>query len=56
MKLIMMCEVPSNAILAEDFLAYFDGFSIGSNDAVDNTNGTLAARAARASAISAAKL
>jgi pyruvate,water dikinase len=32
LKLIMMCEVPSNAILAEDFLEYFDGFSIGSND------------------------
>ena len=32
LKLIMMCEVPSNAILAEQFLRYFDGFSIGSND------------------------
>jgi pyruvate, water dikinase len=32
LKLIMMCEVPSNAILAEQFLQYFDGFSIGSND------------------------
>lgn len=32
LKLIMMCEVPSNAILAEQFLEYFDGFSIGSND------------------------
>ena len=32
MRLIMMCEVPSNAILAEAFLPYFDGFSIGSND------------------------
>ncbi len=32
LKLIMMCEIPSNAILAERFLAYFDGFSIGSND------------------------
>ena len=30
--LIMMCEVPANALLAEDFLRYFDGFSIGSND------------------------
>jgi pyruvate,water dikinase len=29
---IMMCEIPSNAILAEQFLEYFDGFSIGSND------------------------
>ena len=28
----MMCELPSNAILAEQFLDYFDGFSIGSND------------------------
>ena len=32
LKLIMMCEVPSNAVLAEQFLEYFDGFSIGSND------------------------
>ena len=32
LRLIMMCEVPSNAILADDFLNYFDGFSIGSND------------------------
>ena len=32
LKLIMMCEIPSNAILANEFLAYFDGFSIGSND------------------------
>ena len=32
LKLIMMCEVPSNAILADEFLEYFDGFSIGSND------------------------
>lgn len=32
LKLIMMCEVPSNAILAQEFLQYFDGFSIGSND------------------------
>ncbi|MCX8518211.1 MAG: phosphoenolpyruvate synthase, partial [Rhodoferax sp.] len=32
LKLIMMCEIPSNAILADQFLAYFDGFSIGSND------------------------
>jgi len=32
LKLIMMCEIPSNAILAERFLEYFDGFSIGSND------------------------
>ena len=32
LRLIMMCEVPSNAILADDFLDYFDGFSIGSND------------------------
>ncbi len=31
-KIIMMCEVPSNAILAEEFLQHFDGFSIGSND------------------------
>ncbi|AEP36640.1 phosphoenolpyruvate synthase [Taylorella asinigenitalis] len=32
LRLIMMCELPSNAILAEEFLEYFDGFSIGSND------------------------
>ena len=32
LKLIMMCEVPSNALLADQFLEYFDGFSIGSND------------------------
>ena len=32
LRLIMMCELPSNAILAEEFLQYFDGFSIGSND------------------------
>ncbi|TNF95098.1 MAG: phosphoenolpyruvate synthase [Gammaproteobacteria bacterium] len=32
LRIIMMCEIPSNAILAEEFLEYFDGFSIGSND------------------------
>ncbi len=32
LKLIMMCEIPSNAVLADAFLEYFDGFSIGSND------------------------
>ena len=32
LKLIMMCEIPSNVILADQFLEYFDGFSIGSND------------------------
>jgi pyruvate,water dikinase len=32
LKLIMMCEIPSNVLLAEQFLEYFDGFSIGSND------------------------
>lgn len=32
LKLIMMCEIPSNALLADDFLKIFDGFSIGSND------------------------
>jgi pyruvate,water dikinase len=32
LRLIMMCEVPSNAILAEQFLEHFDGMSIGSND------------------------
>lgn len=39
LRLIMMCEVPSNAILAEQFLAYFDGFSIGSNDMTQLTLG-----------------
>ena len=39
LKLIMMCEVPSNALLAEKFLAYFDGFSIGSNDLTQLTLG-----------------
>ncbi len=32
LRVIMMCEIPSNAVLAKDFLEYFDGFSIGSND------------------------
>ncbi len=32
LRLIMMCEIPSNALLADEFLEYFDGFSIGSND------------------------
>ncbi|WP_455819609.1 phosphoenolpyruvate synthase [Pseudomonas cerasi] len=32
LKIIMMCEIPSNALLADEFLHYFDGFSIGSND------------------------
>ena len=35
----MMCEVPSNAILAEQFLEYFDGLSIGSNDLTQLTLG-----------------
>lgn len=39
LKLIMMCEVPSNAILADQFLEYFDGFSIGSNDMTQLTLG-----------------
>ncbi|MCO6412018.1 MAG: phosphoenolpyruvate synthase [Thiogranum sp.] len=39
LKLIMMCEIPSNAILAEQFLKYFDGFSIGSNDMTQMTLG-----------------
>ncbi|MDD2808312.1 phosphoenolpyruvate synthase [Rhodoferax sp.] len=39
LKLIMMCEIPSNAILAKDFLQYFDGFSIGSNDLTQLTLG-----------------
>jgi pyruvate,water dikinase len=39
LRLIMMCEVPSNAILADRFLDYFDGFSIGSNDLTQLTLG-----------------
>ncbi|NYT64812.1 phosphoenolpyruvate synthase [Alcaligenaceae bacterium] len=39
LRLIMMCEVPSNAILADEFLQYFDGFSIGSNDMTQLTLG-----------------
>ncbi|RJG06184.1 phosphoenolpyruvate synthase [Noviherbaspirillum cavernae] len=39
LRLIMMCEVPSNAILAEKFLQHFDGFSIGSNDLTQLTLG-----------------
>lgn len=39
LKLIMMCEIPSNAVLAADFLQYFDGFSIGSNDLTQLTLG-----------------
>ena len=44
----MMCEVPSNAILADEFMEYFDGFSIGSNDltqlslGIDRDSGILA--------------
>ena len=39
LQLIMMCELPSNAVLAEAFLEYFDGFSIGSNDMTQLTLG-----------------
>ena len=39
LKIIMMCEVPSNAILANEFLQFFDGFSIGSNDLIQLTLG-----------------
>lgn len=39
LRLIMMCELPTNALLAEQFLQYFDGFSIGSNDMTQLTLG-----------------
>ncbi|MBM1195646.1 phosphoenolpyruvate synthase [Pseudomonas weihenstephanensis] len=39
LRVIMMCELPSNAILADEFLEYFDGFSIGSNDLTQLTLG-----------------
>ena len=39
LRIVMMCEVPSNAILAEKFLQFFDGFSIGSNDLTQLTLG-----------------
>lgn len=39
LKYIMMCEIPSNAVLANDYLQYFDGFSIGSNDLTQLTLG-----------------
>jgi pyruvate,water dikinase len=39
LKVIMMCELPSNAVLAEEFLEYFDGMSIGSNDMTQLTLG-----------------
>ncbi|MDX1514425.1 MAG: phosphoenolpyruvate synthase, partial [Gammaproteobacteria bacterium] len=48
LKVIMMCEIPSNALLAEQFLEHFDGFSIGSNDltqltlALDRNSGLVA--------------
>lgn len=39
LRVIMMCELPSNALLADEFLSYFDGFSIGSNDMTQLTLG-----------------
>ncbi|WP_165665190.1 phosphoenolpyruvate synthase [Metapseudomonas otitidis] len=39
LRIIMMCELPSNALLAEEFLEFFDGFSIGSNDMTQLTLG-----------------
>ncbi|MDN4624212.1 phosphoenolpyruvate synthase [Pantoea agglomerans] len=39
LKIIMMCEIPSNALLADQFLEHFDGFSIGSNDMTQLTLG-----------------
>ena len=48
LRIVMMCEIPSNAILADQFLEHFDGFSIGSNDmtqltlALDRDSGIIA--------------
>ena len=39
LEVVMMCEVPSNAVLADQFLDHFDGFSIGSNDLTQLTLG-----------------
>jgi pyruvate,water dikinase len=39
LRIVMMCEIPSNVLLAEEFLQYFDGFSIGSNDLTQLTLG-----------------
>jgi len=39
LRIIMMCELPSNALMADEFLEYFDGFSIGSNDLTQLTLG-----------------
>jgi pyruvate,water dikinase len=39
LRVIMMCEIPSNALIADQFLEYFDGFSIGSNDLTQLTLG-----------------
>jgi len=39
LKIYMMCEIPANALLADDFLQRFDGFSIGSNDLTQLTLG-----------------
>ena len=39
LKIIMMCELPANAVLADEFLEHFDGFSIGSNDMTQLTLG-----------------
>ena len=44
LRVIMMCEIPSNALLAEQFLLHFDGFSIGSNDMTQLTLGSTATR------------
>ena len=44
LKIIMMCEVPSNALLADEFLEIFDGFSIGSNDLTQLSLGLTATR------------
>jgi len=44
LKLIMMCELPTNAVLADRYLEFFDGMSIGSNDMTQLTLGSIGIR------------